>query len=72
LFGDKQAGGIVLLKAYNDYYYVYNDGKKDIAGYHDLIHDLKEKFPIGKRIIGEESKIEFIKLYGTILKLKTY
>jgi type I restriction enzyme R subunit len=70
LFGDKQAGGIVLLKAYNDYYYGYNDGKKDIAGYHDLVHELKDKFPIGKLIISEESKKEFIKLYGAILKLK--
>jgi type I restriction enzyme R subunit len=70
LFGDKQAGGIVLLKAYNDYYYGYNNGKKDIAGYRDLVYELKEKFQIGKRIIGEESKKEFIKLYGAILKLK--
>src|SRR5690606_8240481 len=53
LFGDKEAGGIVLLKAYQDYYYGYNDGKKDIAGYHDLVHELKEKFPIGVRIISE-------------------
>ena len=70
LFGDKEAGGIILLKAYNDYYYGYNDGKKDIAGYYDLVHELKDKFPIGKRILGEESKKEFIKLYGAILKLK--
>ncbi|TKC01410.1 type I restriction endonuclease subunit R [Pedobacter cryotolerans] len=70
LFGDNQAGGIVLLKAYNDYYYGYNDGKRDIAGYYDLVHELKDKFPIGKRIISEESKKEFIKLYGAILKLK--
>lgn len=70
LFGDKEAGGIVLLKAFNDYYYGYNDGKKDIAGYHDLVHDLKAKFPIGKPIVSEDSKKEFIKLYGAILKLK--
>jgi type I restriction enzyme R subunit len=70
LFGDKEAGGIVLLKAYHDYYYGYNDGKKDFAGYHDLVHELKEKFPIGIRIISEESKKDFIRLYGAILKLK--
>ncbi|HEY1056702.1 MAG TPA: type I restriction endonuclease subunit R [Emticicia sp.] len=70
LFGDKEAGGIVLLKAYNDYYYGYNDGKRDIVGYEDLVHQLKEKFPIGIRIISEELKKEFVRLYSAILKLK--
>lgn len=70
LFGDKEAGGIVLLKAYKDYYYGYNDGKKDVAGYHDLVQELIGKFPIVQRILGEESKKEFIKLYGAILKLR--
>lgn len=70
LFGDKEAGGIVLLKAYKDYYYGYNDGKKDITGYRDLVQELIEKFPISQRIMGEENKKAFIRLYGAILKLR--
>lgn len=69
LFGNKEARGIVLLKTYAEYYNGYNDGKKDIPGYYELVHILLEKFPIGIHIIGEESKKEFIKLYGNILKL---
>jgi type I restriction enzyme R subunit len=69
LFGNKEAGGIVLLKTFDEYYYGYNDGKKDVRGYADLVQELLEKFPIGVRIVSEEAKKEFIKLYGAILKL---
>lgn len=70
LFGNKQAGGIVLLKTFDEYYYGYNDGKKDIIGYFDLVNELRDQFPIGNNIIGEENKKEFIRLYGAILKLR--
>ena len=69
LFGNKEAGGIVLLKTFDEYYHGYNDGKKEFAGYFELVNELLEKFPIGIAIIGEEAKKEFIRLYGAILKL---
>lgn len=69
LFGNKEAGGIVLLKTFDEYYHGYNDGKKEIIGYFELVNELLEKFPIGIAIIGEEAKKEFIRLYGAILKL---
>ncbi|MCD0477462.1 type I restriction endonuclease subunit R [Chryseobacterium sp. LC2016-29] len=69
LFGNKEAGGIVLLKTFDEYYHGYNDGKKDVVGYFDLVNELLERFPIGTAIIGEEDKKEFIRLYGAILKL---
>ena len=69
LFGNKEAGGIVLLKTFDEYYYGYNDGKKEVRGYEDLVQELLERFPIGVRIIGEELQKEFIRLYGAILKL---
>lgn len=69
LFGNKEAGGIVLLKTFDEYYYGYNDGKKDVRGYEDLVQELLGKFPIGVQIIGEEAQKEFIRLYGAILKL---
>src|SRR5690554_3237452 len=54
LFGNKEAGGIVLLKTFDEYYYGYHDGKKDVRGYADLVQELLEEFPIGVHIIGEE------------------
>jgi type I restriction enzyme R subunit len=70
LFGDKEASGIVLLKAYSDYYNGYKDGDKEIRGYRSLVDELLEKFPIGERILGEQNQKDFIKLYGAILRVK--
>lgn len=70
LFGDKEAGGVVLLKTYNEYYNGYKKGEKDFPGYADLVSDLQEKFPVGEQIIGEQSQKEFIKLYSAILRVK--
>lgn len=70
LFGDKEASGIVLLKAYADYYDGYKDGDKEVRGYESLVKELLEKFPIGERILGEQNQKDFIKLYGAILRVK--
>lgn len=70
LFGDKKASGIVLLKAYEDYYNGYLDGKKEVRGYKSLVDELLEKFPVGERIVGEQNQKDFIKLYGAILRVR--
>jgi type I restriction enzyme R subunit len=70
LFGDKEAGGVVLLKTYNEYYNGYKKGDKDIRGYVDLVNDLQENYQVGEPIIGEQAQKDFIKLYGAILKVK--
>ncbi len=70
LFGDKEAGRVVLLKTYDEYYNGYKKGYEDIHGYADLVDDLQEKFPVGEPIIGEQNQKEFIKLYSVILKVK--
>jgi type I restriction enzyme, R subunit len=70
LFGDKEAGGIVLLKTYNDYYYGYSDEKKEIQGYKSLTEELLEKYPLSEQIISEKSQKEFIKLYSAILRMR--
>lgn len=70
LFGDKGASGIVLLKAYADYYNGYKDGDKEVRGYESFVKELLEKFPIGERILGEQNQKDFIKLYGAILRLR--
>lgn len=70
LFGDKEAGGIVLLKTFDEYYNGYKDGDKVVPGYVSLISELTSKFPVGEQIIGEQNQKAFIRLYGAILKAK--
>src|SRR3989339_2283744 len=70
LFGDKEASGIVLLKAYNDYYHGYKDGDKEVRGYESLVKELQERFPVGERILGEQNQKDFVKLYGAILRVR--
>jgi len=60
----------VLLKAYKDYYYGYKDEGKEFKGYESLIKELRERFPVGEMIIGEQNKKDFIKLYGAILRVR--
>ncbi|HIP15486.1 MAG TPA: type I restriction endonuclease subunit R, partial [Sulfurimonas autotrophica] len=70
LFGDKEASGIVLLKTYEEYYNGYKDEEKNVKGYKTLAEELKEKFPLGERILGEKNQKDFIKLYGGILRVR--
>ena len=59
LFGNKDAGGVVLLKPYVHYY----------ADYAEKVDELLEAFPLGAPIIGEAAQKEFIGLFGAILRL---
>jgi len=72
LFGDKEAGGICLLKGYKDYYNGYKDDKGNYKpGYIDLIHELENKFPLSEPcIIGEQEQKDFIGLFGSILRMR--
>ena len=72
LFGDKDAGGIVLMKGFNDYDYGYEgiDGKQ-YPGYVDMMDDLTSKFPLSEpKIIGEQNQKDFISLFGAILRMR--
>lgn len=66
VFGDRDAGGIVLLKSFSDYY----EGYEGFKGYKNLVFELLTKFPIGQEIIGERLKKEFISLFNQIMKSK--
>ncbi len=72
LFGDKDAGGIVLLRSFKDYYYGYvGADNKPKPGYVDLIDELNEKFPLSEpQIIGEQNQKDFITLFGSILRMR--
>lgn len=72
LFGDKNAGGIVLMKGFKDYYSGYEgiDGKQ-YPGYVDMMYDLTSKFPLSEpKIIGEQNQKDFISLFGAILRMR--
>ena len=72
LFGDREAGGIVLLHKFDDYYYGYTtqDGKNK-QGYVDMITELMEKFSLAEpRIEGEQNQKVFITLFGAILRMR--
>jgi len=60
LFGDKDAGGIVLLKPYKEY----------LDEYRERLQQLFEQFPLGQVILGEAAEKAFIRLFGTILRLR--
>jgi len=60
LFGNKDAKGIVLLKPYAEYY----------KEYRKQVEELVEKFPLGMPVVGEAAQKAFIKLFGSILRLK--
>ena len=72
LFGDKNAGGIVLLQSFKDYYYGYEsvDGKP-MPGYLDMVEDLQNKFPLTEpQIVGEQNQKDFISLFGALLRMR--
>ncbi|OBB62890.1 type I restriction endonuclease subunit R [Mycobacterium sp. 852014-50255_SCH5639931] len=60
LFGNKDAGGIVLLKPYAEYY----------DEYADKVTELLQQFPLGQQIVGETAQKAFIALFGQILRLQ--
>jgi type I restriction enzyme R subunit len=60
LFGNKDAGGIVLLKPYREYYDEYSR----------LISELTSKFNPGDLPASETAQKEFVNLYNKILRLQ--
>ena len=66
IFGDKEAGGIVLLKSFDEYYNGYDEFK----GYKNLVQELLDDYPIGIEIIGEKAEKAFISLFNQILKTR--
>lgn len=60
LFGNKEAGGIVLLRPFQEYY----------DEYAELVSELLDTFPLGEPIVGETAQKDFIALFGAILRLR--
>ena len=74
LFGNKDAGGLILLKTFGDYYRGYDDESgRHCPGWVELVSKLLGKFPLsgdprGLHVVGEKAEKEFIRLFGTILR----
>lgn len=60
LFGNKEAGGIVLLKPYAEY----------LDQYEKFVTELATEFEPGQLIVGEESEKRFVEIWGSILRLR--
>ena len=72
LFGDREAGGVVLMRGYKDYLNGYTDDKGEYhKGYIDLVSELQDGFPLEEeRITGEERQKQFIRLFGALLRMR--
>ena len=72
LFGDKDAGGIVLMKSFDEYYNGYEDNDRNPQpGFVDIVEKLKTQYPLSEPdIIGEQNKKDFVKLFGAFLKVR--
>lgn len=60
IFGNREAGGIVLLKAYKEYF----------SEYSKLVSEIRLKYPDNTLPIGESAQKEFVMLYNKILRLR--
>lgn len=72
VFGDKEAGGVVLMRTFRDYYFGYEtDSGKSVPGYFSMAEELKNRFPLDEeRITGENNQKQFISLFGEILRMR--
>ena len=72
LFGDKDAGGLILMRPFRDYYYGYEDEKgKHVFGYKEIVDMLLERFPLpmNPKDYDDDQKRDFVRTFGGILKL---
>jgi type I restriction enzyme R subunit len=71
LFGNKDAGGIVLMKTFDEYYSKgFEEKGKHHPGYLELVARLEAEYPLGVEIRGEEAQKDFVRLYGAVLRLR--
>ena len=73
LFSDKNAGGIILLRKYSDYFNGFDADGRHFEGYKEIVDRLLTEFPIDQwqeKVLGEKAEKTFIKLMGVLLKLR--
>lgn len=71
LFGDPEAKGITILRPFEDYFYGYTDEDgKPVKGYKDYLDELQANWEAGTLPFGEKAEKAFIRLFGTVLKMR--
>lgn len=71
LFGDKDAGGVIIIRGFDDYYNGYEDAKGWHDGYKQMVDSLTKRFPLDNfQTDGEECEKDFIALIGNILRMR--
>lgn len=72
MFGNSEAGGVVLLRGFDDYYFGFTDAENNhVPGYVNFVEALTGKFPLAEAgIVGERRQKEFIDLFGAFLRLR--
>ncbi len=71
LFGDPEAKGITILRPFDDYFYGYTDEDgKPVKGYKDYLDELQANWEAGTLPLGEKAEKAFIRLFGTILRMR--
>lgn len=73
VFGDKEAGGVVIMKTFEEYYELgyYDKGERQ-PSYKELAEALLAGFPVEDiiDIVDDEEKKKFIKLFGHVLRIR--
>lgn len=71
LFGDPSAKGITILRPFEDYFNGYTDEDgKEVKGYKSYLNELLASWAPGELPLGEKAEKSFIRLFGTILKMR--
>ncbi len=71
LFGDKDARAVSVLRPFNDYFRGYKDEDgKHVKGYVEYLKELMERFRPGAMIYTDKDKRDFIRLFGTLLRMR--
>ena len=71
LFGDPSARGVTILRPFEDYFNGYTDEDgKEVRGYRSYLEELFALLNPGELPLGEKAEKAFIRLFGTILKMR--
>lgn len=70
LFGDANTRQIVLEKSYQDYMEGYTNAGEARRGFLAIVQELQERFPDPSKIVKEQDKKDFAKLFGEYLKVE--
>lgn len=71
-YGDKEAGGVVVIRKFEDYYYGYDDEKGNHQkGYLDIINMLRDKYNLDNfPLYSEKEQKDFVNLFGSYLRMR--